>query len=44
MKKEKRDILMEIREGFAALADERMGENHPDPPCRGHKTHTHGHS
>ena len=25
MKKEKRDILMEIGEGFAALADERAG-------------------
>ena len=26
MKKEKRDIFMEIREGFAALADERVGK------------------
>lgn len=26
MKKEKRDILMEIGEGFAALADERVGK------------------
>ena len=26
MKKEKRDIFREIREGFAALADERVGK------------------
>ena len=26
MKKEKRDILTELREGFAALADERVGK------------------
>ena len=26
MKKERRDIFMEIREGFAALANERVGK------------------